>query len=74
MEFNALMRLYAQDALLGMLAPIWQATIAACLIVVTVIAAHKLFMRGPSRMSRGIVMAGSALVGVLVVGFLVSIV
>ncbi|HEY7174545.1 MAG TPA: hypothetical protein VH442_06485 [Micromonosporaceae bacterium] len=72
MEFNADMRLYAQDALLGMLAPIWQLTIVACLIIVTVIAAHKLFMRGPSRMSRGIVMAGGAVVGVIAVGILLS--
>ncbi|HEU0239314.1 MAG TPA: hypothetical protein VKB59_08885 [Micromonosporaceae bacterium] len=66
------MRWYAQDALLGMLAPIWQLAITACLIVVTLIAAHKLFMRGPSRMSRGILMAGTAVVGVIVVGVLFS--
>jgi hypothetical protein len=72
MELNAHMRLHAEDALLGLLAPIWQLAILACLIVVTVIAGHKLLMRGPSRMSRGVVMAGGAVVGVIVLGMLFS--
>jgi len=73
MELNATMRLSAQDALLGLLAPIWQITIAACLLVVTVIAAHKLVMRGPSQMSRGVMMAGGAILGVIAIGVLFSI-
>ena len=72
MEFNAHMQPHAQDALLGLLAPIWQLAILACLIVVTVVAGHKLLMRGPSRMLRGVVMAGSAVVGVIVIGMLFS--
>ena len=66
MEFNAHMRPHAQDALLGLLAPIWQLAIMACLIVVTIVAGHKLLML------RGVVMAGSAVVGVIVIGMLFS--
>lgn len=72
MEFNASMPLLAEDALLGMLFPFWQLVIALCLVGVSVVAAHKLLMRGPSRMSRAIIVAGGAVVGVLVIGLLVS--
>ncbi len=72
MEFNAYMRLYAEDALLGLLAPIWQIVISVCLVLVTAVAGVKLFLRGPSSMSRGIVLAGGAIVGVIVVGLLFS--
>jgi hypothetical protein len=72
MEFNAPMRTVADDALLGLLVPFWQVVIAMCLIVVTIVAAHRLLMRGPSRMSRAIVLSGGAVVGVIVIGILLS--
>jgi len=72
MEFNAAMRYRADDALLGMLAPLWQAVIGICLVVVTIVAAHRLLMRGPSRMSRAIVLSGSAVVCLVVLGILLS--
>jgi hypothetical protein len=67
------MRSYADDALLGLLLPFWQVIIGVCLLVVTVVAAHRLLMRGPSRMSRAIVVAGGAIVGVVVIGLLLSV-
>jgi len=73
MELNAPMRLTSEDALLGMLFPMWQLVIAVCLIIVTVVAGHKLLMRGPSRMSRGVVVAGGAVVGVVLLGILFAI-
>ena len=72
MQFNAHMQYHAQDALLGMLAPIWQIAILACLLVVLVVAGYKLLMRGPSRMLRGVVMAGGAIVGVVLLTMLFS--
>jgi hypothetical protein len=72
MALNARMRYVADDALLSLLAPIWQLLIGVCLLVVCVIAAHRLFMRGPSRMSRAVVLAGGAVVGMLVLGMLLS--
>jgi hypothetical protein len=72
MEFNAGMRLTAEDALLGLLSPIWQAVIGVFLLLMMVVAGHRLLMRGPSRMSRAIVLSGGAIVGVLVVALVFS--
>ncbi len=66
------MRFYASDALLGLLMPFWQVVIALCLVVATVVAGHKLLMRGPSRMSHAMVLTGGAVVGVILVGLLLS--
>ena len=63
----------ADDALLGLLMPLWQAVIGVCLVAVTIVAAHRLLMRGPSRMSRAIVWSGSAVVCLVVIGILLSI-
>ena len=67
------MRVSSEDALLGMLFPVWQLVIAVCLVIVTVIAGHKLLMRGPSRMSRGVMVAGGAVLGVVLLSFLFSL-
>lgn len=67
------MRVAGEDALLGMLFPVWQIVIAVCLVIVTIVAGHKLLMRGPSRMSRGVVVAGGAIVGVVLVSFLLTL-
>jgi hypothetical protein len=72
MEFNAGMHVVAQDALLGLLAPIWQAVISVFLLLMMVVAGHRLFVRGPSRMSRAIVLSGGAIVGLLVLAFVFS--
>jgi hypothetical protein len=66
------MRLYASDALLGMLVPFWQAVIAVCLVVATAIAGHRLLMRGPSRMSHALALTGGAVIGIILVGILFS--
>ena len=73
MEFNAPMRLVAEDPVFGLLFPIWQLLIGVCLIVVSVISAHRLLMRGPSRMGRAIVIVGSAVVCMIALGFLLSV-
>jgi hypothetical protein len=67
------MRVVAEDAILGLLYPIWQVVIGICLLGVSVVAAHKLLMRGPSRMSRAIVVMGSAIICIIAVGFLLSV-
>jgi hypothetical protein len=72
MEFNAPMRYVADDGQAGLLVPFWQIVIGLCLVVVTIVAAHRLLMRGPSRMSRAIVVAGGAVVGVVLLGMLLS--
>jgi hypothetical protein len=72
MEFNAPMRYVADDALLGLLGPFWQLVIGVCLVVVTIVAGHRLLMRGPSRMSRAIVVAGGTVIGIVLLGILFS--
>jgi hypothetical protein len=67
------MRPLAEDQLLGLLYPIWQLVIGVCLVAVSVVAAHRLLMRGPSRMGRAIVVMGSAVVCIMAIGFLLSI-
>ena len=67
------MRVVAEDAVLGLLYPIWQVVIGICLVGVSVVAAHKLLMRGPSRMSRAIVVMGSAIICIIALGFLLSV-
>jgi hypothetical protein len=66
------MRTLADAGLLGLLFPIWQLLIAVCLVVVSIISAHRLLMRGPSRMGRAVIVAGGAVVGIVVLGMLVS--
>jgi hypothetical protein len=46
--------------------------IGVLLVVVTIVAGHRLLMRGPSRMGRAIVVAGGAVVGVMLLGILIS--
>ena len=67
------MRLLADDGLLGLLAPAWRAAIGVCVLVVMVVAGHRLFIRGPSRMSRALVLCGSAILGVIALGILLTI-
>lgn len=67
------MRVLAEDAFLGLLAPIWQALIGVFMLFVLVVAGHRLVMRGPSRMSRGIVLSAGAIVGVLMIALVFSI-
>jgi hypothetical protein len=65
---------YASDALLDLLMPFWQVTIAVCLLAVSIVAGHRLLMRGPSRMSHAIALTGGAVLGVIVVGVLLTFV
>jgi hypothetical protein len=58
------------DSFLG-LAPIWTATIGACLLVVTLLGLHRLVTRGPARVTNGVVVTGLLIVAILVIGTLV---
>jgi hypothetical protein len=73
MEFNARMRPGADEALLDLLVPFWQMVIGVVVVGVTVLATHKLLMRGPSRMSRAIVLTGGAVLGLLLLGIVLTI-
>jgi len=60
----------AADALLGLLHPFWQALIAICLLVVTLIGVQRLLARGPARMTNALVVVGFLIVATTVLGAL----
>ncbi len=61
-----------QDALLNLLYPMWQVVIGVVVLVVLLVSTHRLLGRGPSRMSRALVVTGSAAVAVTVLGILLA--
>lgn len=63
----------AADALLDLLMPLWQAVVGVLVLVTLVVAGHRIFMRGPSRMGGAMLLAGGAVIGVAVVGYLVQL-
>jgi hypothetical protein len=62
----------SQDALLGLLFPLWQIVIGGCVLVVLVISARRLIRRGPSRMGRALIVSGSAALAFAIIGLLIS--
>jgi hypothetical protein len=63
----------AADALLDLLLPAWQVLIGALVLVTVVVSVHRLFLRGPSRMGGAMLLAGGAVIGLTVVGYLVNL-
>jgi hypothetical protein len=63
----------AADALLDLVMPLWQLVIGVLVLVTVVVAGHRIFMRGPSRMGGAMLLAGGAVIGVAVVGYLVQL-
>lgn len=62
----------AADALLDLLVPLWQLVIGVLVLITVVVTAHKLFMRGPSRMGGAMLLVGGAVVCVAVLSYLVQ--
>jgi hypothetical protein len=62
----------ASDALLDLLAPLWQLIIGLLVLVTLVVSSRRLFMRGPSRMGGAMLVVGGAVVCVAVVSYLVQ--
>jgi hypothetical protein len=63
----------AADALLDLLMPVSQMVIGVLVLVTLVVAGHRLLMRGPSRMGGAMLLAGGAVIGLTVVGYLVQL-
>jgi hypothetical protein len=61
-----------QDDLLSLLFPMWQVVIGGCVLAVLVVSVHRLLGRGPSRMSRALLVTGGAAVAVAVLGILLA--
>ncbi|MCW6010336.1 hypothetical protein K1W54_38175 [Micromonospora sp. CPCC 205371] len=62
----------AKDALLGMLFPFWQLVIGAFVVVTLVLSVRQLARRGRSRMMTAMLISGGAVVGLTVLGVLLS--
>lgn len=62
----------SQDALLGQLFPLWHLAIAGCVLVTVVLCTWRLMRRGPSRMTRALIVTGSAAVGLATLGLLLA--
>lgn len=63
----------AADALLDLVFPLWQFVIGALVLVTLVVSVRRLIRRGPSRMGGAMLLAGSAAIGVAVIGYLVQL-
>jgi hypothetical protein len=62
----------SDNGLLSLLFPIGQLLISGCVVVVMLVSFHRLLGRGPSRMSRALLVTGGAAVAVAVLGILLS--
>lgn len=65
-------RLYAQEALLSMLLPLWQLVIGACVLVTVVVSTRRLARRGRSRMTTALLVSGVLILGLTTLGLLLS--
>jgi hypothetical protein len=62
----------SQDALLDLLFPVWQLLIGACVLITVALSARRLLRRGPSRMTRALIVTGGAAVGLAALGLLLA--
>ena len=63
----------ADNGMSDLLMPLWQVLIGVLVLVTVVVAGYRIFMRGPSRMGGAMLLAGGAVVGLAVVGYLVQL-
>lgn len=62
----------ASDALLDLLAPLWQLVIGLLVLLTVIVSVRRLVRRGPSRMGGALLIFGGAIVCVAVVSYLVQ--
>lgn len=62
----------AEDALLGLLLPIWQLVIGALVLVAVLASVRRLARRGRSRMTTALLVTAAAIAGFAVVGVLLQ--
>lgn len=60
----------ASDALLDLLAPLWQLVIGLLVLLTVIVSVRRLVRRGPSRMGAALLVFGGAIVCVAVVSYL----
>jgi hypothetical protein len=62
----------ATDAVLSLIAPLWQWVIGLLVLVTVVLSTRKLLMRGPSRMGGALLMVGGAVVALTAITYLIG--
>ncbi|MFY1687322.1 hypothetical protein [Plantactinospora sp. WMMB782] len=62
----------AQDSLTALLLPFWQLVIGGLVLLAVVASVRRLARRGPSRMTTGLLVTASAIIGLAVLGMLLQ--
>ncbi|MFY1651550.1 hypothetical protein ACN27J_11735 [Solwaraspora sp. WMMB762] len=62
----------AIDAISALLLPFWQIVIGAVVVVAVIVSIHRLILRGPSRMTKALLILGGAIISLAVIGVLTS--
>lgn len=65
-------RVFAEEALLGLIGPFWQVLIGAVVLVVLVLSVGRLARRGRSRMTTALLVTAAAIAGFAVIGVLLE--
>ncbi|KAB1922125.1 hypothetical protein PSH03_006338 [Micromonospora sp. PSH03] len=65
-------RVFAEEALLGLIGPFWQVVIGAVVLVVLVLSVGRLARRGRSRMTTALLVTAAAIAGFAVIGVLLE--
>jgi hypothetical protein len=63
----------SDDALLGLLFPVWQLVIGGCVLVTVAFGVRRLLRRGPSRMTSALIVTGGAALGLTALGLLLAV-
>ncbi|MDG4789299.1 hypothetical protein O7626_25795 [Micromonospora sp. WMMD1102] len=62
----------AQDSVTALLLPFWQLVIGGLVLLAVVASVRRLARRGPSRMTTGLLVTASAIIGLAVLGMLLQ--
>ncbi|MET8268813.1 hypothetical protein ACWD8I_31400 [Micromonospora arida] len=65
-------RVFAEEALLGLIGPFWQVVIGTVVLVVLVLSVGRLARRGRSRMTTALLVTAAAIAGFAVIGVLLE--
>ncbi|MEW2432122.1 hypothetical protein AB0877_29280 [Micromonospora sp. NPDC047644] len=65
-------RVFAEQALLGLIGPFWQVVIGTVVLVVLVLSVGRLARRGRSRMTTALLVTAAAIAGFAVIGVLLE--
>jgi hypothetical protein len=62
----------SRDSGLGVLFPMWQLVIGGCVLAAVVLSVRPLLRRGPTRMTRALIVTGGAALAIAAVGIMLA--